>query len=208
MTSRRIGAIALALSLLVPAGAAFAQTALSENEIIQSMSSASKAQAAQPLSAALIKQAVQQHMIDNPGMPITWKPLQLLDGMPQINVQIQFALNSPIIRPESYQTIGSIADALHHPLLLGSKFVITGNTDTTGNRKDNLALSQARADAVLEALVTTFNVDPNRGRGGRSRRGGAAGRPESEGSDQPSRAADQRRKVPAGQVGRASRPGK
>ena len=162
MTSRRIGAIALALSLLVPAGAAFAQTALSENEIIQSMSSASKAQAAQPLSAALIKQAVQQHMIDNPGMPITWKPLQLLDGMPQINVQIQFALNSPIIRPESYQTIGSIADALHHPLLLGSKFVITGNTDTTGNRKDNLALSQARADAVLEALVTTFNVDPNR----------------------------------------------
>ena len=82
--------------------------------------------------------------------------------MPQINVQIQFALNSPIIRPESYQTIGSIADALHHPLLLGSKFVITGNTDTTGNRKDNLALSQARADAVLEALVTTFNVDPNR----------------------------------------------
>lgn len=162
MTSR-FGAFALVLPILAAfAGAATAQTALTEQQIIQSMAGASQAAAGKPLSAALISQAVKQHMIDNPGMPITWKPLQLLDGMPQINVQIQFALGSAIIRPESYQTIGAMADALHHPLLLGSKFVITGNTDTTGTREGNLALSQARADAVLEALTTTFNVDPKR----------------------------------------------
>lgn len=158
----RFGAIALSLSLLAPAGTALAQTALTESQIIQSMQSAGQAPNAKPITAALIKQAVQQHMIDNPGLPITWKPLQLVAALPQINVQIQFALNSPIIRPESYATIGAMADALHHPLLLGSKFVITGNTDTTGNRQDNLALSQARADAVLQALVTTYNVDPAR----------------------------------------------
>ncbi|MBB3931979.1 outer membrane protein OmpA-like peptidoglycan-associated protein [Kaistia hirudinis] len=158
----RIGAIAIAVALVSPIAAASAQTALTESQIIQSLSSAGSAPSAQPLTADLIKQAVQQHMADNPGMPITWKPLQLVAALPQIDVQIQFALNSAIIRPESYQTIGSIADALHHPLLLGYKFVVAGNTDTTGNRQDNLALSQARADAVVSALVTTYNVDPNR----------------------------------------------
>jgi len=142
-------------------GSANAQTALSGDQIVQTMGSAARA-APPGLTAALIRQAVQQHMIDNPGMPITWKPLELLDNLAQIDVQIQFALNSAIIRPESYSTIGSMADALHHPILGGYKFVVTGNTDTTGNRKDNLALSQARADAVVEALTTTFSVDPSR----------------------------------------------
>lgn len=153
--------LALAALLIGAIGPAGAQTALSGNEIVQTMGSAARA-APPGLSAALIRQAVQQHMIDNPGMPITWKPLELLENLAQINVQIQFALNSAIIRPESYSTIGSMADALHHPVLAGYKFVVTGNTDTTGNRKDNLALSQARADAVVEALTTTFRVDPAR----------------------------------------------
>lgn len=158
----RIAGFALAIALVSPIATASAQTALTEAQIVQSLAGAGKAPSAQPLTADLIKQAVQQHMADNPGMPITWKPLQLVAALPQVDVQIQFALNSAIIRPESYETIGSIADALHHPLLLGYKFVVAGNTDTTGNRQDNLALSQARADAVVSALVTTYNVDPNR----------------------------------------------
>jgi len=158
----RIGALALALSLALPAGAALAQTALTEDQIIATMARAASAPAAAPLSADLIRQAVRQHMIDNPGMPVTWKPLDLLSGLAQIDVQVQFALNSAIIRPESYQTIGSMADALHHPLLQGYKFVVAGNTDTTGKRENNLVLSQARADAVVEALTTIFRVDPAR----------------------------------------------
>ncbi|MCX5581733.1 OmpA family protein [Kaistia terrae] len=160
---RNTSLLSLAVAGMLAGGLTYAgaQTALSGDQIVQTMGSAARA-APPGLSAALIRQAVQQHMIDNPGMPITWKPLQLLDNLAQINVQIQFALNSAIIRPESYSTIGSIADALHHPILGGYKFVITGNTDTTGNRKDNLALSQARADAVVEALTTTFSVDPAR----------------------------------------------
>ena len=161
MNKTRIGALALAISLAGFAGSASAQTALDSNQILQSLQSAARV-APPDLSAALIRNAVQQHIANNPGMPITWTPLQLLDGLAQINVQIQFALNSDIIRPESYSTIGSIADALHHPILAGYKFVVTGNTDTTGDRQKNLALSQKRADAVMNALVTTFAVDPNR----------------------------------------------
>lgn len=158
---RTIFALSLALAAVGMLGSASAQTSLTGSQIVQTMGSAARA-APPGLSAALIRQAVQQHMIDNPGLPITWKPLELLNDLAQIDVQIQFALNSAIIRPESYSTIGSIADALHHPILGGYKFVVTGNTDTTGNRKDNLALSQARADAVVEALTTTFHVDPAR----------------------------------------------
>lgn len=158
---RTIFALSLALAAVGTLGPASAQTSLTGSQIVQTMGSAARA-APPGLSAALIRQAVQQHMIDNPGLPITWKPLELLNDLAQIDVQIQFALNSAIIRPESYSTIGSIADALHHPILGGYKFVVTGNTDTTGNRKDNLALSQARADAVVEALTTTFHVDPAR----------------------------------------------
>jgi outer membrane protein OmpA-like peptidoglycan-associated protein len=157
----RIGALTLAAFLAGFAGPALAQTALDQNQILQSLQSAARA-APPNLSAALIRNAVQEHIQNNPGMPITWTPLQLLNGLAQINVQIQFALNSDIIRPESYATIGSIADALHHPILSGYKFVVTGNTDTTGDRQKNLVLSQKRADAVMNALVTVYNVDPRR----------------------------------------------
>lgn len=161
MKTISLGAAALAIMLAGAAGSASAQTALSENQILQSLQSAARV-APPNLSAALIANAVQEHIRNNPGMPINWTPLELLDGLAQINVQIQFALNSDIIRPESYATIGSVADALHHPILAGYKFVVTGNTDTTGDRLKNLELSQRRANAVMNALVTTYAVDPNR----------------------------------------------
>jgi len=153
-TKTRLGALALGLALAAFASSASAQTALDQGQIMKSLQSAARV-APPDLSAALIRNAVQEHIQNNPGMPINWTPLQLLDGLAQINVQIQFALNSDIIRPESYATIGSIADALHHPILAGYKFVVTGNTDTTGDR-------QKRADAVMNALVTTYAVDPAR----------------------------------------------
>lgn len=155
--------IALALCLLgTVAGSAMAQSTLGGDQMLQNLTNA--ANAAPPgLSGAILRQAALQHMKDNPGIPGTRQPMGVrLDNLAQINVQIQFALNSAIIRPESYATIGSIADALHHPILGGYKFVVTGNTDATGNRTDNMKLSQARADAVVAALTTTFRVDPTR----------------------------------------------
>jgi OmpA-OmpF porin, OOP family len=147
------GALALAAS---------AQTALNGDQMLQNLTKAANA-APRGLSGAIIQQAALKHMKENPGIPQTWKPMGVrLDNLAQINVQIQFALNSAIIRPESYSTIGAIADALHHPLLGGYKFVVAGNTDASGDRNDNMKLSQARADAVAQALVSTFLVDPAR----------------------------------------------
>jgi outer membrane protein OmpA-like peptidoglycan-associated protein len=55
-----------------------------------------------------------------------------------------------------------IAEALHHPHLLGYKFLVVGHTDATGGREYNLDLSQRRADAIRHALVTTFRILPDR----------------------------------------------
>jgi outer membrane protein OmpA-like peptidoglycan-associated protein len=103
------------------------------------------------------------HINQYPGEELTRPSLALqLDKLAQINVQIQFKLGSAIIEPSSYRTLGSIADALHNPILHGYKFIVTGNTDVTGPRELNLKLSQARADAVVSALVSVFNVNPTR----------------------------------------------
>jgi outer membrane protein OmpA-like peptidoglycan-associated protein len=73
-------------------------------------------------------------------------------------VQIEFDLNADTIRPESWVTVGRIADALHNPLLSGSKFAVIGHTDGRGGRKYNLDLSQRRAAAVVDMLVSVFKV--------------------------------------------------
>ena len=85
-----------------------------------------------------------------------------LKKLPNFIVQIQFNLGSDVIRPESWVTVGRIADALHHPLLLGDRFLVVGNTDASGTRQLNLELSQKRALAVVEMLVTVFRVAPER----------------------------------------------
>ena len=82
--------------------------------------------------------------------------------LPHFNVEVQFNPDSPIIRPESYRTIGRIADALYDPTLLPFVVLIVGRTESTGKRDYNLTLSQRRADAIRGVLVTTFKISPKR----------------------------------------------
>lgn len=140
---------------------ASAQTQLTDGQILQGLQGLTEN--APVITADQMRKLVQQHMAQYPGEALTRPSLALnLDKLPQINVQIQFRLNSAIIDPSSYGTLGAIADALHNPILHGYKFIVTGNTDVTGPRDYNLKLSQARADAVVTALTTVFNVSPNR----------------------------------------------
>jgi outer membrane protein OmpA-like peptidoglycan-associated protein len=81
-----------------------------------------------------------------------------LEGMPQLTVEINFENNSIAIEPNSYRAVGQIADALHHPILRHRKFLVVGHTNATGDAKHNLKLSDERANAIAEALSTTFAV--------------------------------------------------
>jgi OmpA-OmpF porin, OOP family len=82
--------------------------------------------------------------------------------LPQFSAEIKFDEDAAVVRPESYGTLGRIADTLYHPSLLGSKFLIIGHTLSTGRRENNLTLSQRRADVIREVLINTFKVSPKR----------------------------------------------
>lgn len=156
-------ALLLSAALMAPvllAAPVSAQVVTSDAQIVQGLQ-ASVADVPNVSAEALRGLAV-AHM-KYTGPPESRPPLAIqLDQLAQINVEIEFDLNSAMIKPSSYRTLGSVADAMHNPILLGYKFLVVGNTDTTGTREINLKLSQERADAVMQALATTFRVDPRR----------------------------------------------
>ena len=64
--------------------------------------------------------------------------------------------------PDSYQSVGRIADALTHSSLLPYTFLIVGHIESTGRRENNVLLSQRRADAIRDILVNTFKITAKR----------------------------------------------
>lgn len=98
----------------------------------------------------------------NDNAPSGATELDILRQLPNFIVQIQFFLDSEVIKPESWVIVGRIADALHHPLLAGNRFLIVGHTDTSGTRTHNLDLSQRRAAAITQMLIAGFGVPARR----------------------------------------------
>lgn len=85
-----------------------------------------------------------------------------LNKLPHFVAEILFDDDAAVVRPDSYRTLGRIADTLTHPSMLGYKFLIVGNTASGGRRDFNLTLSQRRADVIRDILVNTFKVSPKR----------------------------------------------
>jgi OOP family OmpA-OmpF porin len=82
--------------------------------------------------------------------------------LPTFSVAITFDTDTPVVRPESYQTLGRIADAMVQASLLPYSFLIVGHMETTGRRENNVTLSQRRADTIRDALVNTFKISSKR----------------------------------------------
>jgi outer membrane protein OmpA-like peptidoglycan-associated protein len=148
---------AAACVLAISATSASAQTELSRNQIINSLQGA---QQKVEVSASDLQKAALENIQKYPGAdsPQSIPMYQQLASLRQFNVEITFDFDSARIRPESYEAVGLIADALHTPYLQGQTFFIVGHTDAKGDRTYNLELSQRRAQAIREALVTTFRV--------------------------------------------------
>lgn len=158
MKTRKIStAVALTLSLALTE--ATAQTRLNSGEIAGSLQGVSELS----ITGASLRQAAMDNIRKNPGQALN-RPLLFpqLEDQAQFTVEINFDFNSAAIRPESYRAVGSIADALHNPILLGYKFLVIGHTDAVGSRESNLKLSQRRAEAIREALINPFGVEPAR----------------------------------------------
>jgi outer membrane protein OmpA-like peptidoglycan-associated protein len=85
-----------------------------------------------------------------------------LDKLPHFDFEVVFDPDSAIIRPQSYATIGRLADALTDPKLLPYAFLVVEHTEASGNRKENLALSQRRADSIRSVLSGTYKISAKR----------------------------------------------
>lgn len=140
---------------------AHAQSALSMNDIADGLKGL---ETTPNINVSALRQQALARAKSNPQSSALNRPpiAEQLFKLPQFTVEIQFNLDSAIIRHESYRTLGRIADALYHPTLLEYKFLVVGHTDATGKREYNLNLSQKRADAIQEALTTTFKISPQR----------------------------------------------
>lgn len=159
--TRMFASVTLALALVAPLATAKAQQGNMTQAIIQSLGDTTKSDPT--LTAELLRQMARDAVAQNRPLDLNKSAIaRRLERLAQFTVQIQFALDSAIIRPESYATLGAMADAMHHPILRNFRFVVVGNTDITGTRAHNLGLSQRRADAIVQALVDVFSVAPNR----------------------------------------------
>jgi outer membrane protein OmpA-like peptidoglycan-associated protein len=155
MSFRRIGAALIAGTLLLPAAASAQE--VSQQRIIASLDNAGKV--APLIDIALLRQQAAQNPAGSAaGLP-DWAKLAQLS---QLVVELNFVNNSVAMEPESYRTLGLIADALHHPNLARYSFLIVGHTSSTGDAKHNLQLSEDRANAIKLALSTTFAIKPDR----------------------------------------------
>jgi OOP family OmpA-OmpF porin len=151
-----VAAFVFALALT----AAVAQNRLGAGQITNSLAAVS-GDVRLDLTASQMRQAALDNIRNYPGsLPPRALSFPQLANLAQFTVEVEFDFNSAVIKPSSYRTVGSIADALHNPILLGYGFLVIGHTDSVGGREYNIGLSQRRADAIVAALVDPFGVNP------------------------------------------------
>ena len=152
-----LGAVAL---FALPMATARAQTAVPSAEIIEKL--AVEAESDIDL-AALKQQAADRIKARADAQPQKRPPIApQLTKLPQLRFDVVFDPDSSLIRPASYQTIGSIADALTDPKMRPYRYLIVDHVEAAGRRDHNLILSQRRADSIRDVLVNTFKVSPKR----------------------------------------------
>ena len=81
----------------------------------------------------------------------------IADDMPKVGALITFAYDSDRIEPESHLILKNFAKALREGLA-AARFEISGHTDSQGEPDYNVKLSQRRAKAVQDFLVSVLDI--------------------------------------------------
>jgi len=154
---------AILIALAASALPARSQTAPERDAIVSQLG---QFDTAPDLDVAALRQSVldtSRSRARNEPEPAKRPPIvpQILN-LPTFTVDIHFDTDTPIVRPDSYQAVGRIADALVNAPLLPYTFLIVGHSDSNGRREANAILSQRRADAIRDVLVNTFKISSKR----------------------------------------------
>ena len=162
-TLRHIGLLAGSVVALLAAAPASAQNAPTRDDIVAKLE---KYQSDLELDVPALRQQVTERSKSrgkNEPPPQKRPPIAPdLSKLPAFNIDIAFDVDTPIVQPESYQTVGRIADALVYSSLLPYNVLIVGHIEANGKREANAILSQRRADAIREILVNTFKISAKR----------------------------------------------
>jgi outer membrane protein OmpA-like peptidoglycan-associated protein len=75
---------------------------------------------------------------------------------------VNFAFNSAELTADAHKELNAVAEALNSSNLSKLDIVIAGHTDGVGNDDYNQALSQKRADAARQYLITQNGIDGKR----------------------------------------------
>jgi OmpA-OmpF porin, OOP family len=160
---RDIGLLAALLLFAALAHPLRAESAVSRDDIVKQLTGLD---AAPDLDiAALRDQVLKRSQSRSRNEPPPQKRLPIapeLTKLPTFNVNIQFDTDTPIVLPDSYETLGRIADALVQSTMLPYGFLIIGHIEANGKRESNALLSQRRADAIRDVLVNTFKISSKR----------------------------------------------
>lgn len=92
--------------------------------------------------------------VDEQGCPV------MLTETVSIDLEVHFDTNSAEVKPEYYPQIRRVAEFLQQ--YENTEAVIEGHTDTRGDANYNRQLSQRRADAVRDTLISVMGVAADR----------------------------------------------
>ena len=75
---------------------------------------------------------------------------------------IKFEFDSHALTPEARKVLDIVGPALKHPAIKDDPILIEGHTDIVGDEAYNQRLSELRAKAVKNYLVSNFDIRPSR----------------------------------------------
>lgn len=81
-------------------------------------------------------------------------------GQGSVSLEINFEYNSASITPRAAGQLAQLGKALKR--LNDDRFLISGHTDSRGGDAYNLKLSQRRAGAIRDFLISAFNLAPEK----------------------------------------------
>ena len=129
------------------------------------LSPAQAAPAAKPASEPVLAESAvtTEALLEALDTPRTrqWKPGQR-PVQSRASLLITFVSGSTALTDSAKGTLDTLGQALKHPRLSNSRFVIEGHADRRGQADANLRLSAGRADSVRDYLVQAQGVDAAR----------------------------------------------
>jgi len=79
-----------------------------------------------------------------------------------VNLTVNFPNGSAELTPEAMASLDSLGHALSSNDLASYRFRIEGHTDTVGSKEYNRSLSERRAEAVVNYIVSKYGVQASR----------------------------------------------